>query len=113
MIEYIEKMKKQDKYEDDKIEKELLEIIENSESLKHRILSSKLKKEQKAIIYGKYLKLQKMDQINSEYHKLKEWIEHKIKKKKIKNIVQIKKNVMFLKINIEKNLLNEKLKMVI
>lgn len=75
MIEYIEKMKKQDKYEDDDIEKELLEIIENSESLKHRILSSKLKKEQKAIIYGKYLKLQKMDPINSEYHKLKEWIE--------------------------------------
>lgn len=75
MTEQIEKMKKQEKSEYDDLEKELLEIVDQNESLKYRILKSGLKKEQKAIVYGKYVKLQKMEPTNSEYHKLKEWIE--------------------------------------
>lgn len=60
------------------LEKELLHMIKADESLKERILTSDIKKEQKAIIYDKYLKMQKLDTSNPEYHKLSEWIEYSL-----------------------------------
>jgi len=75
LMDQVEKMKKQEISEFDDLEKELTEMVCQNESLKYRILKSKLKKEQQAVVYDKYLKLQKMEPINSEYHKLKEWIE--------------------------------------
>lgn len=75
IFEQIEKMKNQNNNELDDLEKELLDVANNKKSIKYRILKSKLTEEQRAIIYGKYTKLQKMEPTNSEYHKLKEWIE--------------------------------------
>lgn len=96
------------------IEKELLDVFNVNKSLKHRILESSMKKEQKAIIYSKYIQLEKMDSTCSNYHKLKEWIEHSLnipfENKKI-NLPNVSdgNNIINIKLTDVQKLLDDKL----
>lgn len=80
----IEKMdnynkEKESAEEQEELEKELIDAYQGKESLKSQILKSKFDTDTRAIIYGKYLQMKEMDSSDTEYHKLKDWLEQALK----------------------------------
>jgi len=54
---------------------ELKKMNVNSDELEERIIKLDIEKYHKAIVYQKFIKLKSMSQSDSEFHKLKEWLD--------------------------------------
>lgn len=79
VVDQYKKLKMQKKNRYQKLEKELQEQVEFKESLKYKILSAKIDKKQKKTLYNRCMHLEQLGPTDSEYIKLKQWIETVLK----------------------------------